>query len=166
MHPLLLFFLDPEVEQRYFNFQYVDNMFIPGKMFATMWTGITLLFFVFFTNPFHDNAAYTVEAFSSTWWIGSYISTILNAILFVGLFLDKCRPYREIIHLLQIFIGWPTLALAVTTLKQPYIFSNACLFMAFIFCMVIAQGRFKYILPLMSMWPLVCLFTITFAVPG
>ena len=165
-HPLLLNFLDPEVEQRYFNFQYVDNMFIPGKMFATMWTGIPVMFFIFFTDPFHDNASYTVESFSSIWWIGSYIGPALCALLFIGLFVDRLRPYREIIHLLQIFIGWPAIALGLLVLKRPAIFINTCLFMAYIFCMIIAQGRFRYILPLTTIWPQACLFTVTFAVPG
>ena len=31
MHKYLLYFLDPEVEQRYFDFQYVDNAFVPVR---------------------------------------------------------------------------------------------------------------------------------------
>ena len=47
-HPYLLNFLDPETEQRYFNFQYVDNAFIPGKMFCFIWSGIPAISFVLF----------------------------------------------------------------------------------------------------------------------
>jgi hypothetical protein len=49
MHKYLLYFMNPKTEQRYFNFQYVDNAFIPGKIFATMWTGI----FIISSRRFH-----------------------------------------------------------------------------------------------------------------
>ena len=71
MHKYLLYFLDPEVEQRYFDFQYVDNAFIPGKVFSNAWTSVPIMSFLYFTEPWYNNADYTVESFSSLWWIGS-----------------------------------------------------------------------------------------------
>ena len=118
-HRYLLNFINEETEQRYFEFQYVDNSFIPGKIFSLLWTGVAAVSFVAFTEPFSDGASYTVESFSSPWWIGGYISTVVCAVLWVGLFLDSLRHYREVIHLAQMFVGWPHLILIVLYIKQP-----------------------------------------------
>ena len=166
MQPLLLYFLNDEVEMRYFNFQYVDNSFIPGKMFALMWCAIFLLSFVVFTAPWNESGGYTARSFHSTWWIGSYITAGLNIILFVGLFVERLKPYRELFHILQIVLGWPTMMLALLELKRPDIVRYACMFGCFMFNMVIAQCRICRSLPLVTIWPLACLLTVTFSVPG
>eukprot|EP00658_Telonema_sp_P-2_P014049 TRINITY_DN15328_c0_g2_i1.p1 TRINITY_DN15328_c0_g2~~TRINITY_DN15328_c0_g2_i1.p1 ORF type:complete len:397 (+),score=61.61 TRINITY_DN15328_c0_g2_i1:196-1386(+) len=126
---------------------------------------MTISAFIFYTDPLHNNASYTVESFTSPWWVGHYISTVLNGLLTVGLFLDSCRPYREIIHLLQVAIGWPTITLDMLILKRPYIFNCSDLFGCIVFSLMIVQARSKFLLPLMLVWPLACMFTITFSVP-
>ena len=127
--------MNPKTEQRYFNFQYVDNAFIPGKIFATMWTGIFIISFVIFTQPFTDNASYTIESFSSLWWMGSYISAGICGLLFICLFIERLKPYREIFHLIQVAVGWPTIILELLVLRRPNVnrYSNlqGCFFFLF-----------------------------------
>ena len=64
-HKYLLYFLDPEVEQRYYNFQYVDNSFVGGKLLGLVFTSSFFIAFVFHTQPFSNGASYTVESFTS-----------------------------------------------------------------------------------------------------
>ena len=164
MNPYLLYFTDPETEQRYFDFQYVDNPFIPGKIFAGVWTGVSLMSFVIFTEPFSNGASYTVQAFSSPWWVGSYVSTGVNIILSVGLFLDRFRRYREIIHIAQVVVGWPTFALCIMYTKRPHAYTYATLFGAFLVSMLIAQCRLHRNVIFVSVVPLTCLFAVTFGI--
>ena len=164
-HRYLLNFINEDTEQRYFEFQYVDNSFIPGKMFALMWTGVAAVSFVAFTEPFSDGASYTVESFSSPWWIGGYIGTVLMGVLWVCLFVDALRHYREIIHLAQMFVGWPHLLLSVMHIKQPQAYTYCLIFGCSLFATIIAQCRFRRSLPFITLWPLACMIAITFGVP-
>ena len=110
-HPFLLHFVDPQTEQRYYNFQYVDNAFIPGKMFAVVWTSVIAPSFILFTASFEGDATYMVESFKLTdkWWVVEYTCSALCLVLSVGLFVEALKPHRELIHLAQLLIGWPAL---------------------------------------------------------
>ena len=163
-NPYLLYFTDPATEQRYFEFQYVDNSFIPGKTFGLLWGGVTLIALVTFTQPFSNDASYTVHAFSSTWWVGSYISSAINFILTVGLFVDSLKRHREIILLAQMVVGWPTLVLCIMYTKRPHAYTYSTLSGCFLFAMLIAQCRLHRSLFFVTVVPLVCMFAVTFGI--
>ena len=165
-HPLLLYFLDPDTEQRYFNFQYVDNAFIPGKVFSFMWVGVAFAAFILLTDPTHDNASHTASAFSDPWWFSVYISSAINAVLWAGLFVDSLRPYRELLHLLQIVVGWPTLIIVFLIVRRPNAFNYTQVIGCSFFSMMIVQCRLCRALPVVTLWPLLCLLVITFATPS
>ena len=97
--------------------------------------------------------------------MGSYISGGIGAILLVCLFIDRLNPYREALHLLQIFIAWPTFALEYIILKQPITITYSIIQASFIFCMLSAQARVCRSLPLVTVWPTICLAAVTFGVP-
>ena len=94
-HRFLLHFTTPETEQRYYDFQYVDNLFVPGKTFALVWVGYVSGAFFLLTAPFSDGGAYLVESLSDPWWSCVYITTALNSILFLGLFMTALKRYRD-----------------------------------------------------------------------
>ena len=164
-HPLLLYFLDPDTEQRYFNFQYVDYGFVSGKVFGVMWTSVSFLSFVYFTAPENDKGAYMVESFQSVWWIGAYISLGLNGTLTLAMFISCLKRYREVMHLLQLFIGWPAFVVFFLIVKRPA--TNVYIqVVGSFFSFLIAQARLCHTWPLVVFWPVVCLFVVSFSVPA
>ena len=115
MHRYLLYFRNSEVARKYFNFQYVDNAFIPGMIFAATWGGIGVLAFFLFTDPLSDSGAYMMESFIDPLWVGGYIHGFLSIVFAICLFINRLKPYREIIHLAQIATGWPNALMILYT---------------------------------------------------
>ena len=167
-HPFLLHFVDPQTEQRYYNFQYVDNAFIPGKMFAVVWTSVIAPSFILFTASFEGDATYMVESFKLTdkWWVVEYTCSALCLVLSVGLFVEALKPHRELIHLAQLLIGWPALIIVTLNLKQHYIYNYGFLFGCTGFSMLLVLPRWRRVWPCVTLWPIACLFAVTFATPG
>ena len=131
-----------------------------------MWGGFLTASFVLFTQPFSNDAQYTIDSFSSEWWVGSYISSGVIWTLFIALFLDAFKRYREIIHLVQMCVGWPVLALMFMYTKRPEAYTYGLILGCIHFGMFTAQCRIRYSFMVIPVWPIICMFAVSFGVPG
>jgi class 3 adenylate cyclase len=172
-HPLLLRFRDSATEARYCNFQFIDNAFIPGKIFGVTWLLFLVgAFFVFSglveaaVEGHDDPFVRVVDALTNPWWIGNYVATGVTAPLTVALLFEDFKPFRETAYLIMVGVGLPAYHINFHVAKVPDVYNYGGTFGVSFFSVMMVQSRFCRLWPLVTVYNMVAFLVITFSVPS
>ena len=122
-------FVDPAVEQRYCDFQYIDSRFIGGKLYAAV--ALFICVGVYFVFP---EGGPNVGVFANPWWFALHFAVVSNIVLLACMFARRLFPYRELAYLLIVASHWPAFCTVVLFAKAPHANSYPYLLACFFFC--------------------------------
>jgi class 3 adenylate cyclase len=160
-HPKMLCFVDDAVEQRYYDFQYIESSFITGKLL----TVIIIFVFIFAYFAFPRGGPIVVPSsymFGDAWWYLWHVMTVIEIALLAAMFAPPLEKYRELLFLATAGGFFPAWIVMVLVIKDPHVYLYTYI-TAPNFAFMMVQCRISRFLPIAVVLPLVTLFLVTFA---
>jgi class 3 adenylate cyclase len=153
-------FLDPETEQRYFNFLYVDNGFISGKIFSA----VLIFAFAFGCLVFPERETFwpTAAIFPDMLWWPVFAVIGMALIVTPLLFVESLAQHREYFYLMLMIPLKPAWMILSLLTKFPHAYTYGYVYICFLFCAFIVQCRFINVLPFLVVTQLGALFYVSF----
>ena len=158
-HPVLLHFLDGDVEARYVHHQYVASGFIGGKLYAMV--ALLVIFLCHLLFPKGPFGGPDLDSVVNPWWYTLHISTVSNILLMLCLFVEKLNKYREHCFLMLVASHWPGFAMVFLFGKRPHAYCYGLILCCFFFCCFIAQCRVSRVAPFLALSPLITIIVTT-----
>jgi class 3 adenylate cyclase len=156
-HPILLWFRDAAVEQRFCDFIFIESGFIGGKLYAGVALAVMVISYFLFPK-----GGPNVGVLSDPWWVPMHVNVVVNAALLGCMFIQRLHKYREVMFLIILGTHWPAFATMVMFGKAPHSHTYAYFTGCFFFCAFVTQCRFARVAPFLTVTPIATLLLTTF----
>jgi class 3 adenylate cyclase len=157
-HPILLWFRDAAVEQRFCDFIYIESGFIGGKLYAGVALAVMVISYFLFPK-----GGPNVGVLSDPWWVPTHVNFVVSGALLGCMFIQRLHKYRETVFLVILGTHWPAFATMIMFGKEPHSHSYAYITCCYFYCCFVVQCRFARVAPFLCFSPIATLLLTTFA---